>query len=166
MDLLQLAGLTKSGLRELDQTRVGSSQSSDHIDLRELAGMNDQTPQGPKQPSILDGLDFIEQPVSNPIGRVDMDGSELPPLPTATPPQMIPIPEEIKESVMGHLHEGVAPKSTQIPDVSGEGFDLFQHAVLKSIIDDLTKAISAMDTSLEDLKVKREKLIQMMLGEK
>jgi len=170
MDLLQLAGMTKSGLRGLDQSRVGSNRPTDHIDLKKLAGVGDprRRPQGQpntKKPNILGGFDFIEEPVSRPLGRVDMDGGELPPIPTQTAPDMIPIPEENRESVMAHLEEKPPEPKVVIPDASGEGFDLFQHAILKSIIDDLTKAIDAMDASSEDLKAKREKITKLMLGE-
>jgi hypothetical protein len=128
-EMLALAALTKSDLRDVDQNSMGGNLHADKIDIRKLAGVEPKTggnpqqggqrynpnnqsyppnnqprPVGgtPKTPNMLSGFDFIDMPKSRPLGQVDMDGQELPDMPEIPqnqPIEFAPIPESIRENV-------------------------------------------------------------------
>lgn len=172
MDLLALGGLIKSGLRDIDGSRVGGSDStnSDKIDMKQLAGIKPKN-RGGERPNMLKGLDFIEAPKSRPLGAVDMDGA-----PVERNVDFMPIPEDLQENVQQQLEmladEPVAPQSTPRvqptavqPAPEGFDFDLFQFSTLKEIIKNLDSSIGSVEDVLSQLKNKREMIFKMIDGD-
>ena len=156
-DLLRLAGETKQGLQDIDQvSRRGSAPPADRMDINKMVKNN---------PSILGGYDFIEQPKSKPLGQIDMNGGELPPMPTASAPELIPMPTDL----VSHAEAYVAPKpetppTTTPPDYSLEGFDLFQHAIVREILNEVKSSIAILKKSLGELEAKEALIIKLMGG--
>lgn len=171
MDLLALAGFTKQGLREVDSSSVGGSPHADKIDIKELAGLSTPMKKGMAGGGMLSGLDFLEMPKSNPSGRVDMDGVELPPVPTATTPEFMPVPEEMRDRVYhdaAYINPTTDPtqaKEDKLPQLTTDGFDLFQHAIVKQILKHLDDTIATMDKSLTALKKKRKHIVSLLIGD-
>lgn len=193
MDLLALAALTKGDLRGIDQVSTGGNSRADKIDIQKLAGVAPQRPQsqqrgyqqpqpqrhpvqpqrGPVQPNILKGFDFLEMPKSRPLGQVDMDGLDLPPMPLNNKIEFAPIPEDIRDNVLHHAetvdrnpyaHHNNTPIA-KVPTVDMD-FDLFQYTMLKDMIDKLDISIKSMVEATEHLKEKREMIMTAIRGNK
>ena len=56
-----------------------------------------------KRPNLLRNMDFVEMPVSRPMGQVDMDGMNLPEMPKERPVDFANVPEALTDSVMAQM---------------------------------------------------------------
>lgn len=136
-----------------------------------------------EKPNILKSLDFVDMPVSRPLGQVDFDGGELPPLPKERRPDFAPVPESMTDMVMSKLENLDAPPTpiapstphapvieninsvevpTEIPEMD---FDLFQFSTLKEIVSKLDIGIKALESSLNELTSKRDMIAKLIKGD-
>lgn len=179
LDLLQLAGMTKAGLKGISNSSMGSNAHADRIDLRKMAGLDTRTRQmDTSKPNLLAGMDFVEMPKSRPLGQVDMNGMDLPDLPSQRPVEFAEIPDDIKSNVMDHLEhlnddprqDRVSVQNTEtdnsvVPPSPEMDFDLFQFSMIKDMIKNLNVSIDAMDGAIKHLTDKRDMLMNLIKGE-
>lgn len=173
MDLLALAGMTKAGLRDLDQNSMGSNSHADKIDMDAMAGVNRQPrrTQSP-MPNLIDNRNFIEMPKSRPMGQVSFDGEPLPDRPI----DFARVPADIQENVdhlLAHVKQPeVAPVGVPSPPVQNVqtptpdmDFDLFQFTILKEIIGNLDVSIKTIEDTLNGLKNRRCEIMKLVTGD-
>lgn len=176
MDLLALAGATKTGLRDIDQNSMGGSPHADKIDINAMAGVHNRprTVSG-NRPNLLNNMDFVEMPKSRPLGQVSMEGQPLP----ERPVDFARIPESIQGNVdhlLEHVsHEEVpsesdrhsAPTNEPIPTPQLDpdmNLDLFQFSVVKELVNNLDSTIGSIEETLNNLKTKRDEIMNILKG--
>ena len=176
MDLLALAGATKTGLRDIDQTSMGGTPHADKIDIRAMAGVGNRPRQMTgNRPNLLNNMDFVEMPKSRPLGQVSMEGDSLPDRPV----DFARIPESIQGNVdhlLEHVSQNEPPSNVERPNepisVSeptpqlspNMDFDLFQFTMLKELVTNLNSTIDSIEKSLDGLKIKRDDIMKVLKG--
>lgn len=180
MDLLALAGMTKSSLMHVDSTSVGASPHADQIDIKRMAGVNNPNVNNNNKSnvrSIIDTSNFIEMPTSRPMGQVSFDGESLPDrVPPPIDDRSVGGMEANIEHMMSNIGYDTQPPHAEQPQVAPVApvapelppkmdFDLFQFTILKEIVASLDDAITTVTDTLNGLQNKRDAINNLILGD-